>query len=401
MTGYPRDDVAQQAGVKTEYVTRLVELGILKPGKEDAFSAGDVRRTRMVQSLERAGVPLQGIAAALKSGHLSLAFFDLAYYDRFSGLSDRSFQELSAETAIPLALLMVVREAIGSAQPRPEDQVRDDELQIVPVIALQLARGFRPSVVERWLRAYGESLRRIAETEADWWHTEVEVPLLESGMGEGEMLEVSNQWGAEITVPLEKALLAIYHAQQEHAWTKNIIEDVQNALDRAGLQTKLARPPAISFLDMTGYTRLTEEQGDEAAADLAAQMARLVERTSREHWGKLVKWLGDGVMFHFREPGPAVEAALEMIEGIVGAHLPPARVGIHAGPVVFQEGDYFGRTVNIAARIAGYARPGEVLVSQEVVDASEGDGVTFSEIGTVELKGVSGSLRLHSAHRDG
>ena len=112
-----------------------------------------------------------------------------------------------------------------------------------------------------------------------------------------------------------------------------------------------------------------------------------------------MKWLGDGVMFHFPDPGPGVVAALDMVEGAAGQGLPPARVGIHAGPVVFQEGDYFGRTVNIAARIAEYARPGEVLVSQEVVDAADGRLVTFTGIGAVELKGVSGALLLHSAHR--
>ena len=84
----------------------------------------------------------------------------------------------------------------------------------------------------------------------------------------------------------------------------------------------------------------------------------------------------------------------------VGSHgLPPAHVGIHAGPVIFQEGDYFGRTVNLAARIAEYARPGEVLVSQEVVDAADGGPVSFVEIGPVELKGVPGPLRLHIARR--
>jgi adenylate cyclase len=67
--------------------------------------------------------------------------------------------------------------------------------------------------------------------------------------------------------------------------------------------------------------------------------------------------------------------------------------------VVFQEGDYFGRTVNIAVRIAEYARPGEVLVTQEVVDAADGTSVAFSQIGPVELKGVSGTLRLHTARR--
>src|SRR5207245_7187402 len=99
----------------------------------------------------------------------------------------------------------------------------------------------------------------------------------------------------------------------------------------------------------------------------------------------------------FPAPGSSVLAALEMVEGVVTATLPPAHVGIHAGPVVFQEGDYFGRTVNIAARIAEYARPGEVVVSQEVVEAADGANVTFTEIGPVELKGVSGTLRLHTA----
>jgi len=85
-----------------------------------------------------------------------------------------------------------------------------------------------------------------------------------------------------------------------------------------------------------------------------------------------------------------------MLDGIVQSGLPPAHVGIHAGPVLFQEGDYFGRTVNIASRIAAYARPGEILCSQEVVDASAVEGVEFASIGPAELKGV-GELQLFSA----
>jgi adenylate cyclase len=254
-------------------------------------------------------------------------------------------------------------------------------------------------VIERWLRVYGDSLRRIAETEAAWWNSEVEMALLASGMTEGEMLQAQADLGSQMTPLIDQALLAIYHGQQEHAWSQVFVEHVESALEAAGLHRRLDRPPAMCFLDLTGYTRLTEERGDAAAADLAARLARLVRRSAQEHDGTPVKWLGDGVMFYFREPGAAVLAALEMVE-VVGSHgLPPAHVGIHAGPVIFQEGDYFGRTVNLAARIAEYARPGEVLVSQEVVDAAEGGPVTFTEIGPVELKGVPGTLRLHIARR--
>jgi adenylate cyclase len=396
---HSRLEVAQRAGVDPEYVDRLIELGILKPGPGDAFSPGDVRRARWVRSLERAGVPLNGIAAAVRQGTLSFSFLDVAVFDRFALLSDTTFQELSARTGIPLDLLKMVREAVGFAEPSPEDQVREDELSVVPVIELQLSKGFRPVVIERWLRVCEDSLRRITESETDWYGTEVVRPLLEAGMTEAEVLEAQADVGSRIAPLTEQATLAIYHGQQEHAWSKALVEYVEGALDKAGLLRRLHRPPAVVFLDITGYTRLTEERGDQAAADLAARLASLVRRSAQEQGGQPVKWLGDGVMFLFPDPGRGVLAALQMVEAVATRALPPAHVGIHAGPVIFQEGDYFGRTVNIAARIAEYARPGEVLVSQEVVDAAAGTPVTFTEIGPVELKGVSGAPHLYTARR--
>jgi class 3 adenylate cyclase/DNA-binding transcriptional MerR regulator len=401
VSGYTRQEVAQRAGVDPDYVDRLVELGILTPAAADAFSRGDVLRARWLQSLERAGVPLEGLAAAVRDGALSFSFLDVAAYDRFAGLSDTTFQQLSTQTGIPLELLMVVRGAFGFAEPQPEDHVHQNELSVIPLIQLQLSKGFRPVVIERWLRVYGDSLRRIAESEAAWWNSEVEVALVESGMTEAEMLQAQADLGSQMTPLIEQVLLAIYHGQQEHAWSEVFVEHVEGALEQAGLYRRLDRPPAMCFLDITGYTRLTEERGDEAAAELAARLATLVRRTSQEHDGTPVKWLGDGVMFYFRKPAAAVLAAVEMVE-VLGRHgLPPAHVGIHAGPVIFQEGDYFGRTVNLAARIAEYARPGEVLVSQEVVDAAQGAPVAFTGIGPVELKGVPGTLRLHIARRPG
>jgi len=393
--------MAARAGVDPDYVDRLVELGILSPGSGNTFSAGDVRRARWVQSFERAGVPLEGLAAAVRDGTLSFSYLDAAAFDRFAGVSTTTFRELSDRTGVPLDLLLVIREAHGFAEPGPEDHVREDELSVVPAIENQLAAGIRPEVIERLLRAYGDGLRKIVEIETDWYRTEVQMPLLEGGMTEAEMLAAQADIGSRMAPLMEQALLSIYHGQQEHAWSTSAVEDVEAALERAGLYRPVRRPPAVCFLDITGYTRLTEERGDEAAAELATRLASLVRGSSREHDGQPVKWLGDGVMFYFANPGDGVLAALDMVDGLPAAGLPPAHVGIHAGPVVFQDGDYFGRTVNIAARIAEYARPGEVLVSQEVVDATDLDGVGVTAIGPIELKGVSDPLSLHSVRRLG
>jgi adenylate cyclase len=193
----------------------------------------------------------------------------------------------------------------------------------------------------------------------------------------------------------------MYHAQSEHTWMGLVIEAVDATLEKAGLYEKIAQPPAMCFLDLSGYTRLTEERGDQAAAQMAASLGRLVQRSSHEHGGRPVKWLGDGVMVYFSQPRNAVASALDMVERASSAGLPPAHGGIDAGPVIFREGDYFGRTVNLAARIAAYARPEQVLVSDNVVGASTDPKVRFDEVGLVELKGVPRPMRLHQASRNG
>jgi adenylate cyclase len=376
---------------------RQIELGILTPDKDGRLAAGDVRRAALVESFEAAGIPLDGLAALIQRGSVSLAFMDDPISERFATLSDVTFQELSARTGVPVDLLMVIREAIGSAQPSPEDRVRVDELAIAPFIELQYSAGFKPIAIERFLRVIGDSMRRVADTESDWWFTEVIQPLVGTGvpLSDAASLDVSQR----MPDLLERAVLATFRGHQAHTWTATIIRGIEGELARAGLHSRLEQPPAMCFADITGYTRLTQERGDAAAAQLAEQLARLVQRTSVQYGGRPVKWLGDGVMFYFPEPGPGVVAALTMVDGVVDAGLPPAHVGLHAGPVVFQEGDYYGQTVNVASRIAEYARPGEVLVSQAVVDASEGVGATFLEIGPVELKGVAEPVHLHIARR--
>ena len=377
-------------------MVRLVDLGILTPEGGDRFSSGDVRRVQMAKSLEDAGIALEDVVSAIQRDALSLDFLDAPGFERFAHLSAESFRQVSDRSRIPLELLTGLREAVGMAPPSPDDRLREDEIAIVPFIELQIAEGFRPAAIERVLRVQGDSTRRIADQEAALWRSEVMEPAIAADRAsEG----ISNaDLTARIAPVMEEAVVAMYHLHQARAWTANLIEGFEELMAKAGIRSRLERLPAICFLDISGYTRLTQEWGDDRAANLASTVERLVQRISVQRGGKTIKWLGDGVMFYFDEPGDGVLAALEMVGGLARAELPPAHVGLHTGPVLFQEGDYFGQTVNLSARIGEYAGPGEVLVSQAVAEASEGKGIRFGDIGPVELKGVSGPVHLLHAN---
>ncbi len=140
VAGLSRQEVADRAGVPLEQVGRLVDLGFVHPG-EGSFSAGDVRRARLVHALERSGVPIDAMATAVEGGDLSFAVLDLPLYKRFSQLTDRTFEGVSDQHGIPLELLKVVREAIGFARPSGEDLVREDELLVVPSSSPSCRRG--------------------------------------------------------------------------------------------------------------------------------------------------------------------------------------------------------------------------------------------------------------------
>ncbi|HEV8087092.1 MAG TPA: adenylate/guanylate cyclase domain-containing protein [Actinomycetota bacterium] len=391
------EQAAERAGVEPAYLQRLRDLGIV-PGSGDTLSDADVRRALTARSLENAGISIDMLGDAIRSGTLNLDFLDSEAYERFSGLCDETFQQVSDRTGVSVETLMLIRESIGMAQPEPDDRMREDELEVVPFLQLQMEAGFRTPAVERLIRVTGDATRRISEQEAAWWRSEVIEPAMAAGKGADEI--ANPEFSDKVTPLAERALLSIYHAQQAREWTANIIGGFEQLMAKAGIHSKLERPPAICFLDITGYTRLTQEMGDDAAAELAATVARLVQRNSLQHGGKTIKWLGDGVMFYFAHPGPGVRAALQMADAIPAAGLPPVHVGMSCGPVLFQEGDYFGQTVNLSARIADYARPGEVLVTRSVVDASDEADIGFREIGPVDLKGVAGSTELLLAHLD-
>jgi adenylate cyclase len=394
-------ELAELAGATEVEVDRMVGLGILV-ARDGAgpFLTTDVQKVRLAKACEQAGLPMDGIAAAIRAGRLSFAFLEASPFRRWAVRSARTYREVSQETGVPLELLRASLASMGFASVAPDDRIREDELEIVPLLQL----GHSTNTMDQaWMtrvgRAFAEGLRMAAKAENEAYHARFEMPMLAAGLDQRDTIELASRMGGDFNPLVDRALLAMYRRQQELAWTEHLVEHVETALEQTGVLGRSERVPAMCFLDLVGYTRLTEEQGDQAAAELAGMLAVLVDRSSRDHGGVPVKWLGDGVMFHFWDPAGAALAALGMAEELPAAGLPPAHVGVAAGPVVAQGGDYFGRTVNLAARISARASAGQVLVTQSVVEAASPQGVTFVELEEVQLQGVSRPVRVFEARR--
>jgi class 3 adenylate cyclase len=137
----------------------------------------------------------------------------------------------------------------------------------------------------------------------------------------------------------------------------------------------MARHPAPTFVfaDLVGYTTLTDERGDEAAARLAREFRRTMCALSRQHGASQVKSMGDGVMIWAPDAGAAVALAARTVDE-VGRRpdLLPVRVGVHTGPAVMQGCDWYGSAVNVAARLAREAGPNQALVSAATRTAARG-----------------------------
>jgi adenylate cyclase len=401
MNGLSASGLADLAGVTELEVARLVELGILvvRDGA-DPFLETDVQKVRLAAACEQAGLPMEGIAAAIGAGRLSFAFLEAAPFRRWAVRSARTYRAVSEETGVPLETLGAVLESMGFARVSPDEPMREDELEVVPLLQLGLSSGILDLAwLTRLGRAHVEGLRLIATAWGEAYQARFEQPVLASGADQRTAMELAAQLGVDFLPLVDPALLAIYRRQQELLWTEGLVERIEDELEAVGVLGRPGRVPAMSFLDLVGYTRLTEEQGDRAAAALAEALALLVDRSAREYGGVPVKWLGDGVMVHFREPAGAVLSALRMVAQLPEAGLPPAHVGVAAGPVVVQGGDYFGRTLNLAARIAARAGPGQVLVSQSVAESASPEGVSFVELGELRLKGIARPVRLLEACR--
>jgi adenylate cyclase len=397
-------ELAARAGVSVRQVRELTELGVLQPTAEAAYRPSDIQRVRVVQALDRVGISPSKLGQLIDAGAYSMAWAELLFPDPPPQLAT-SFREAAVELRLPTGLVERLYAAWELPSPTTGQTLRADDAELLRSAALAHSAFERDETVVLGVgRQLGDSLHRLAESQVRLFRSRIQEPLASSGDSRGEpAADRITAIAAPLLAALERTVLLLYRRHLEQQVVESIVLRAELTLEQAGLvQRRPDRPPLIAFLDLTGYTDLTEHRGDGAAADLAARLVDLVHAVSHRNGGRLVKVLGDGAMLAFADPALGVLSGLELVERLPREGLPPARMGGHVGPVVFQGGDYFGRTVNLAARITDYARPGEVLVSDEVVIATDGHrAVRYRPVGTVSLKGIPIPVSLHVASRNG
>jgi adenylate cyclase len=390
------EELAELVPCPLEQVTRLIDLGLLAPDGEDGlFSSAGVHVVRLMGAFEEAGIALEDVARGVAAGDLS---FPLGLFLPEPVAMPATYEELGAALGRAPELLRRLSGELGLPPPA-DDRVRveDAEMLSLMVEKLDLADA---DELSRFARLYGGSVQRLVTAGVQFFDRAVRQHVDAFDVSDQEKDRLVYERAGGFTELVSRVVPWLQRRHREHAVLEYLVALTEGFMEERGISPRQPRqPPAIAFLDLTGYTALAEERGDEAAAELAAGLASVVQESGQAHGGRPVKWLGDGVMFHFSDSSRAILSGLDLVEETERAIAVPARIGINAGTVIAQEGDYFGRTVNIAARIADYARPHEVLVSDEARQRAGVPEVDFELVGDVPLKGLSSTVRLHRAMR--
>ena len=395
--GLTQAELAARAAVSLEQVQRLTELGVVRAREADAgFRPIDVQRIRIAEAFADSGLAVEDLGRLVAEGHVTFPNLEAVFGEPIAA-SNTTFAEFADQTGTDPELLRRVYTQLGLTQPADDDRLREDDVEFLREFLLVFdARdvGLSDDFLLRAARLCGDSVRHLVDAVNALIRDELFPAMVRSSNGPPRP-RGTGPFGA--TTSITSWLVRRHLETAIHA---NIVENIEQEMEETGIgRRRDLRPPAIGFLDLSGFTRLTGSQGDEEAARLAVRLSDLVQESTASRRGRAVKSLGDGVMLHFHEPSEAVSAALELVEAIPAAGLPPARVGITSGPVVFRDGDYFGRAVNTASRITDYARPSEVLVSETVAESGTAAGSVFEDLGVVELKGIPEPVRLFRAIR--
>lgn len=397
MGSLSRERLAALAGCDAEQLDAVARLQIIEAGPE-GYATSDVSRLRLVLALNAAGIALETLATGLRQQIVSLDFASQLMFEPVT-MSDKSLADALADASLDLGRVNALHSSAGLSPMSPKRALREDDEEFIRLITECTGLGASDEGMQRVLRVFGQSMRRCVDTMRDLFRAEVEAPMLAAGLSHREVLAA----GAATRLSLQRIgirmLFLLQRRMLEEAVFDNVVGRLQDALRGLGAEAESDQAlPAVAFADLTGFTALTRDIGDVRAAEKAASFEALAQRLANLAGGRIVKPLGDGVMMLFPDAEAALKASLLLVAESAAHQLPEVRVGVATGQVVPRDGDIFGHTVNLAARIASVAAPSQVLVCGGTHDAAtdESSEMDFEALEPMSLKGVADPVSLFS-----
>lgn len=385
-------ELAKIAEISEDQIEEYRARNLLDPDGDGELDELDILRLRILMHYTSLGMSLRDIESAIRKGSSAVLYSELLWGDAEEFLSPH---DVAVQVGLPVEDLESLLRAIGLTGSIPRSDVKFFETMKTLVDG-----GLPLRVLLEVARVYGDTLRRLAQTEVKMIREFVAEPGRSSLLkerGQSERLQAVQEVMGPILEPL---LLSIHRRHLLQASVQEAVADLE-AVERGDDRETLEA--TIVFVDLASFTSLAQVHGDEVAAEILDRFDELVRALLEEHSGMLVKQIGDAFMLVFTQPADAVRFIVGLdANASREPNFPALRAGIHAGPVLYRVGDYVGNTVNLASRIAALAQPHETLVTEVVAEAAAQAGVPIAPAGEHELAGIEGPVmvwRLESRAR--
>ncbi len=385
-------EAAQRVGVTPPTLRRWIRQGLI-PQYEGDWTAAAIGEARVVAKMRERGHSLQQIRKATEEGRLALGFLD-----ELIGSEPQRYALRDAARRTGLDEELITRLIAGlGGDPQGADSVSEDELQLLRYVAAVLDTGFPLVALLQLVRVYGQAIARIADAEVCLFHLYVHEPLMRSGATGVETAEQRESMSRQV-LPLAGPILDQIHQRYLQFFVEqDVVGHMESDLDGTAVDLGRMRV-AIAFADLTGYTRMTEEQGELSAVDAVERFMQAVEVTLPDD-ARIIKTIGDEAMIIGSDAAALTDWAVGF--QAMQTERPLPRIAVHNGVALFRDGDYYERDINIASRVSARSAGGEVLVTRPVVEVARAGGghLAFERIGEIALKGFTESTEVFVARQ--
>jgi adenylate cyclase len=381
---------AERVGVTPGTLRRWIKQGAI-PQYDGEWSPAAIGQARVVAKMRQRGHSLKEISRATEEGRLAFGFLEALFP---TDPTRYSFRDAARETGIEEALVGRLIRGLGVTEDH-DGTVSEDELQLLRYVAAVLETGFPLVALLQLVRVYGQAMARVADAEVRLFHLYVHEPLLRSGSTGVEIAEQMESISRRVLPLAGPVLDQIHQRYLQFFVAQDVVGHMES--DLGGSAIDLGRMSVtIAFADLAGYTRLTEEEGELTALDAVEHFVEAVEVTLPDD-ARVIKTIGDEVMIVGSDAATLTDWAVGF-QAIQDGR-PRPRIAVHCGVALYRDGDYYGRDVNIASRVAARAAGGEVLVTRSVVESADPppSHLEFERIGEVRLKGFSDSTEVFVA----